>query len=260
MHQLTVFAGAFDYEFRMQIRRRSLWITMLLFILFLLSVFFGVSRGLDVLPRLMHFPILELVVYWTCVVNFVLPIAVGVMLADRLPRDRRTKVEELLTSTPGALGSRILGKYLGSTAATIVPVFIFYSLGIALIVYETHNVLAIPLALVTFAAIALPGLLFVAAYSVACPAVLWVPLYQFLFVGYWFWGNYPIRNIPSLSRTLLRPIGAYMSSGFFGYNLFGADNAYTPLQGVESLLLLLGCAALILMILWQFLKWQKARQ
>ena len=35
----------------------------------------------------------------------------------------------------------------------------------------------------------LPGLLFVAAFSVSCPVILWVPLYQFLFVGYWFWGR-----------------------------------------------------------------------
>ena len=42
---------------------------------------------------------------------------VGIMLADRLPRDRRTRVAELLDTFPGALYARLFGKYLGSTLA-----------------------------------------------------------------------------------------------------------------------------------------------
>ena len=38
MNQLAVFAGAFNYEFRMQIRRRALWITMALIIFLLVGI------------------------------------------------------------------------------------------------------------------------------------------------------------------------------------------------------------------------------
>lgn len=259
MRQFAVFTGAFAYEFRMQIRRRTLWITMSLFILFFIGIF-ARSPLSRIIQMMIHVPLLQVVVYWTQITNYVLPIAVGVMLADRLPRDRRTKVDELFMAMPGALSVRLAGKYLGSAVATILPVFAFYCIGVGFIVYETHNALAILLALVTFAVIALPGLLFVAAYSVACPAVLWVPLYQFLFVGYWFWGNFEIRSIPSLSYTILTPIGRYASQGIFGYNVFFESTTITPLMGVESIISLLFFAALILVILWQYMKWQQARQ
>jgi hypothetical protein len=121
----------------------------------------------------------------------------------------------------------------------------------------------IPYALLTFATIVLPGILFISAFSIACPAILWVPLYQFLFVGYWFWGNlFPPRfGIPTLSTTILTPIGGYMSIGLFGagQDLLLIQQA-TFLEGIESILLLLSISAFVMYVLWSFLKWQQARQ
>jgi hypothetical protein len=137
----------------------------------------------------------------------------------------------------------------------------FYSIGVGIVLYQTHNLLAIPLALETFTAIVLPGILFISAFSIACPAILWVPLYQFLFVGYWFWGNLlpPSFGIPTLSATILTPIGGYMTAGFFGGDGFPVAHA-TALQGVESTVLLLGIASLVMLTLWGYLKWDQARQ
>src|SRR5207302_4913010 len=141
---------------------------------------------------------------------------------------------------PAALSARLVGKYLGSTLATLVPMFAFYSIGIGYVLYQTHNLLALPLALATFAAIVLPGILFIAAFSIACPAILWVPLYQFLYVGYWFWGNWlgARTGIPTLSETILTPVGTYISSGFFGDSIFPVQDA-TAWLAIESMLLLL---------------------
>ncbi|MFL5653431.1 MAG: hypothetical protein ACJ8CB_04530 [Ktedonobacteraceae bacterium] len=127
--------------------------------------------------------------------------------------------------------------------------------------YLLQLTLAIPLALETFAAIVLPGILFIAAFSIACPAILWVPLYQFLYVGYWFWGNWlsPRFGIPTLSNTILTPGGGYISAGFFGEDSIHGLQA-TPLQGVESMLLLLCIAIFVTLVLWSYLKWQQARQ
>jgi ABC-2 type transport system permease protein len=263
MSQLAIFFGVMRYEYRMQIRRRSLWITYAIFALLLGAIVFGNDSSI-LYKALVHpetVPLSEAVVYLATVVNYLFPIVVGVMVADRLPRDRRTKVQELLTTTSGTLHSRILGKYLGSTLAALTPILIVYSLSIGYILYQTHNIMAIPLAIAAFASVVLPGLLFVSAFSLACPVILWVPLYQFLFVGYWFWGNLfpPNRGIPTLSNTLLSPVGGNAAMGLFGVQISAIDHA-TVLQGVSSIALLLGIAALVLGILLYILKWQQARQ
>jgi len=185
------------------------------------------------------------------------------LLADRLPRDRRTKVEELFWSTPGALSARLGGKYFGSMLAALIPVMVFYVIGAGCILYHTQDLMTLPLALAAFAAIVLPGMLFISAFSIACPAILWVPLYQFLYTGYWFWGNMlgPRVGIPTLSETILTPAGGYMAAGFFGVPAFQIfDFRVTALQGAESLLLLLSISVLVMVVLWRLLKWQQARQ
>ena len=257
MNQLSILLGIINYEFRMQFRRLALWITFLcIALLFLLRGGFHFF-----LVFALNQPLLPLVAEWARSLNFLLPIAVGVLLADRLARDRRTKVDEVFTSMPGALSIRLAGKYVGSTLATLIPVFLIYSIGVGSILYQTHNVMTIPYALEAFATISLPGILFVSAFSIACPFLLWVPLYQFLFVGYWFWGNIlsPGNGIPTLSATILTPVGGYMASGFFGDNQQLIVNA-TVTQGVESLLLLLGISLLVMVVLWQLMKWEQAQQ
>jgi len=265
MDHIPVLLGSMRYEFRMQFRRRALWITMALIIALEVAL---MMRGGPINPLIQsvhNFDTLTAVVFWTNLVNTILPAAMGCLLADRLPRDRRVKVEELFGSTPGALGIRIVGKYLGSVLATLLPMFAFYCVGIGAILFATHDLMTIPLALATFAAIVLPGNLFISAFSIACPAIMWVPVYQFLFVGYWFWGNWMhSRFIPSLSDTILSPIGGFISIGFFGQRGWFAYTASmehaTILEGLESMILLLSIAALVMITLIQLLKWQQARQ
>jgi ABC-2 type transport system permease protein len=261
MKQSRILLGVLAYEFKMQIRRRSLWIVYigiaaLLFRTMLNEIihpqFFGLTNA----------PITTLVAALVFATNILLPIPLGVFLADRLPRDRRTKVDELFTSMPGALRTRIVGKYLGSMLATIIPMFVCYILLIGFLFYQTHNLLSIPLVAVDFVLIVLPGLLFVAAFSIACPAILWVPLYQFLFVGYWFWGNWlsPRTGIPTLSQTILTPVGTYISAGMLGVSPVGWVTSAPFWEGLASLLLLLGIAVFVLYVLWRYLSWQQARQ
>lgn len=256
--QFPNFLGVLRYEFLMQIRRRALWITFICIALFFLirsDLFLYLSSN----P--FHFSTTVLLADWTRNMMFILPIVIGVLLADRLPRDRRAKIEEIFTSLPATLQVRIAGKYLGSMLATLIPFFAYYWIGVSIILYTNHDAQAIPTALLTFIAIALPGIIFVSAFSIACPAIMWVPLYQFLFVGYWFWGNIlaPSNGIPTLSATILTPVGGYMASGFFGDNQQLIQHA-TMLQGIESILLLLGISVLVLFVLVRLIKWQQARQ
>ena len=123
MNQRTAFFGAITYEFRMQIRRRAVWITFIALGLFFTQFHQPWNRSLTT-------PASAAMIYWTGIVQSFLAVALGLLLADRLPRDRRTKVDELLNTLPCALSSRVLGKYLGSTLATLVPMFAVYTTGI----------------------------------------------------------------------------------------------------------------------------------
>jgi Transcriptional regulatory protein, C terminal len=112
MNQLYAFVGALNYEFRMQIRRRSVWITFIAMGLLFTQFHQPWYRPITT-------PAGEAMIYWTQEMHSLLAIVVGILLADRLPRDRRTRVEELLATFPGALGARLGGKYIGSTLAML---------------------------------------------------------------------------------------------------------------------------------------------
>lgn len=245
--------GAAGCEFRMQARRRVVWIVSA--VLGLL-VFWAYRWAPD--PEA---TVTESMTLWAQRVQSLLPIGVGVLLADRLPRDRRTKVGEILETTPAPAGARLLGKFVGATLATLVPILAVYAVGVGVVLGETRDWRSLPLALGVFAAINLPGLLFVGAFSIACPALLWVPLFQFLYVGYWFWGNLlpPDQGIPTLNGTLLTPIGDYMAAGFFGVRGLAWVAEATPWQGAQSVVLLIGSAAAALADAHLLLRWQQAR-
>lgn len=259
MDQFTVFRGVLCYEFRMQIRRPALWIVFVL-----VSLFFLISHQPWYRP--ITSPVSDALIYWTGISWGILAIIVGVMLADRLPRDRRTRVEELLETYPSALSARLFGKYLGSTLATLLPVFLVYCCGVGYIISRWHAFQIIPLAFATFGTIALPGVFFVGAFSVTLPAFIRTTLYQFLFVGYWFWGNLlPGIGLPSLSETILTPIGGYMCTGFF--NSHGREGVCNPgiqgataTQGIESIVLVLVLAILAPLMLTALLKWRQSQR
>lgn len=259
MNQLQAFSGALQYEFRMQIRRRSLWIAFIA-----LGLIF--TQFHQPWNRVVTTPASDAIVYWTAIAQTFLAVAAGIFLADRLQRDRRTHVDEVLMTLPGSLSARLFGKYFASTLATLVPLLVVYGSGVAYILARWQDVQALPIALAAFATIALPGLLFVGAFSIACPFILWVPLYQFLFIGYWFWGNLlPDIGIPTLSTTILTPVGGYMCTGFF--NPTGKEGVCNPdipgataLQGIASILLLVGIAVLVMLTLWLGLRLHQARQ
>jgi hypothetical protein len=259
-HQLAVWRGATRAEFRMQIQRRPMWLTFAL--LFILALPF--QGGLpELLAAPSHISVITALCQWSVLVNFLGLIGVALFLADRLPRDRRTRVDELFSTVADGLGARLTGKYLGGIAATLVPLTLWYSLGVGAFALRMGSPVILALGLVTYGAIVLPGTLFVGAFSLACPAVLWVPLYQFLFAGYWLWGNafppYPHFPIPTLSGTILTPVGSAISVGIFHVPSFGLY--HLPLTaGIASLCLLPGVAIGVLLALIRFTQWQMARR
>ncbi len=268
MAALSVVGGALRYEFWMQLTRRSVWVVLALVASLALAIWAAIAGSAlhaHYSPEL-HAWIppsqSDAILGWAQFVTMLLPLGVGLVLADRLARDRQTNVSEVLDTLPGSLGARLLGKYLGTTLATLVPVLLIYAAVIAYILTQTPAPQGIPLAAGAFAAVVLPGILFVAGFSIAVPAVIKVPVYQFLFVGYWFWANLmpPRIGLPSPVGTMLNATGPWALEGLFSFTWAFLRLHPTPAQAYASIALLIGLGCAALAAGWLYLRWQQARR
>ncbi len=257
INQWCAFWGATRYEFLMQVRRWALWIGFFCVAALTFLAILGTKTWTDD----SHRPsVVSAFAAVASLVMFFLPIAVGFLTTDRLTRDRKTRVEETLNTLPASSGARLLGKYIGVVGAALLPMLIAYAAGVAyLLAVRGRDTLSFPLAVGPFLAIIVPGVLFVAAFSLICPLVIWGPLYQFLFLGYWFWGNLIyLPRLPTLNGTLLTADGDYAAVAFFGSDSSVITHA-TAAQAIASIALLLGLSALILLAGWSYQRWRLAR-
>lgn len=201
------------YEFRMQVRKRSVWVSTVL-----LAAVITLTQG-ERGPRYTgaEAGAREVMAQWTVLFSVVLPLAFGVLLADRLVRDRRLGVRALLASLPVTDGRLLAGKYLGGVAATGLPALLILLAAAGYEGVRRGTPAVFWWALVAFAVVMLPGLAFVAGFALVCPLLLSAPLFRVLFVGYWFWGNLTSPSfLPSLTGTLLTPFGDYPATWLLG--------------------------------------------
>jgi ABC-2 type transport system permease protein len=215
MTSANAFLATARYEFTMQWRKRSVWIVVgVLVLLLLLQIATGAGR-LSYLfepgdPRAAMARVALLL-------QLLLPVGFGCLLADRLIRDQRIRVAEVLDATPAGATARLIGKYTGSCAATAFPILaLFLALAAGYGITE-GKWSAAGWALAIFVVVMLPGLAFIGAAALAFPLVMPAPLFRVLFVGYWFWGNaVGPASMPTTAHTLLAPIGPYSLRQFFG--------------------------------------------
>lgn len=202
------FRAALRYEFRMQITRASMWISMAALGALLLTLAVSPAPPAALIPDVAEAAVK---------LNWLAPMLGGVLLADRVIRDRRLHVGELLDASGASPLSRLWGKYLGCTAAVAVPVALIWLVTVARFAVVRGEPEAFAVGALCFAAIQLPGLLFVAGFALVCPALLGAILFRVLFVGYWLWGNLLSPGyLPTLSGTPLTPLGDYARAGLFG--------------------------------------------
>jgi hypothetical protein len=236
-----------------------MWLAFALFAIFSLPFKGGLPDLLNTAPS----DLLPSLCRWSVIVNFTLMLCVGFFMTDRVPRDRSVRVDELLASAANAMSARCIGKFVGSLSATLVPLSLFYFLGVVGVAVRLHDLTALALGALTFVSLILPGAVFVGAFSLTCAALIWPTLYQFLFACYWIWGNafppYPHFPIPTLSGTVLTPVGSAISVGIFGVPQFGLYHLSLA-AGIASVLLLIVIGALVVAALPHILRWQANRR
>lgn len=244
------FTGVLRHEFSMSIRRPILWIGYGLLFAFYSVVFFAPDIY-DVYTDSTQAAIWEYTAQDGFMFNMFMALLCGILASDRIQRDTRLHLRELQESAPLSRPAYILSKYFGVLLSVSLPALlwvIFYnsmiSIGMGLMPLSI-----LPTSLVTYAAIALPSQAFVVAFSLVCPMFMPVRVYQILFTGYWFWGNYLTpQAFPTISDTILSACGKYPMEGFFRVTTsVNTVPDVTPLQAVLNLLVLAVLASLALL-------------
>jgi len=253
---MRTFLGIVRYEYRMGVRRWGTWLAFALASLpYTLSFadFHGAWEGWG--TNTWHLAGSAGLTF-----NVLMPVVGGIAMADRLERDWRLGVHELLQATPLARGTYVLGKYVGAVLAVLTPVFVAWLVELAgLLATGAPASIVLPWPLV-FLAVIVPAYAFVGAFSLACPAVLPVRVYQVLFTGYWFWGNFLSPDfLPTVNGTLLTASGIFAAGGFFSSSNIPAQPVHTTVEAVLNLAVLAACAAVALVTLDRYLAWQAKR-
>jgi len=257
---MSQFLGVMRHEFKMAVKRPGMWIAYgVLYLFFAVTVFMPdeLGKGFPASREEMW----QYAAYSLFYVNMFMVLLGGILSADRLQRDFRLGVRELQQSSPIGSGKYLLAKYLGVLAAVSLPMFLYVMVwSLVNVAFGSPPVYPLVM-LVAFLAMGVPAYAFVVAFSLACPLFMPVRVYQVLFVGYWFWGNYLSPDVfPTLSNTLLTPSGKYARHGFFGgfpsvYTNYEATNI-TTLDAVLNLIILVGLPVLVLVITNQILRRQ----
>jgi ABC-2 type transport system permease protein len=213
---MSQFFGILRHEYRMTVRRLGMWIAY--GVLYLFYGFTVISpetvRSAATVSRPEMWQAAGFTLFY---INMFMVLLGGILSADRLQRDFRLGVRELQQSTPLKTSSYLLAKYLGVLCGVITPLFLYVICIAIMAVILGAPLIFVGIMLVAFFAMGLPAYAFVTAFSLACPLFMPLRVYQVLFVGYWFWGNYLSPSVfPTISDTLLVPCGKYVLYGFFG--------------------------------------------
>ncbi len=260
---MSQFLAVMRHELAMSLRRPGMWIGY-----GLLIGFYAVTSILPVVPWATYEPIAAERVWPEAglsvfMFNIFFPLLAGILSADRLQRDFRGGVRELQRSAPLGVGAYILSKYLGVLLSVLIPIFAMVLLNTALMIgMGIAPPEFAPPSLLAFLLIVLPAHAFVVAFSLACPLVIPLRVYQVLFTGYWFWGNLlSPQAFPTISRTLLNAVGQIPLQVVFHEfqgSTHALDTGYTPLDAVLNPIILAACIAAALLVLNRYIRRREA--
>jgi ABC-2 type transport system permease protein len=257
---MSQFLGLVRYEYSMSTRRWSMWLAF-----GLISLLYVTRALLEVQTILLPITDRSLWEYagrMAFTLNLFMPVAGGILAADRIARDIRLGVAELQQSTPVHRWSFVLGKYFGVLLSLLTPQFLIaLSLSGLMVLCGMPSMLML-YAMPAFLAIVVPAYAFITIFSLAFPLIMPLRVYQVLFSGYWLWGNFlDPRVFPTISNTLLASAGQYAYEGFFGGAVRTSSAGHsvahhTALDAMLNMLVLLTCIMAAMIALERFLAWR----
>jgi hypothetical protein len=236
--------GVARYEYRMSIKRVGVLIIFLLFTNF--YSFIMLSGETALVEGNTSAEMWGSAAQLAFSMNIFFPVMAGIMASDRAVRDRKLGVRELLRVTRLQNSGYILGKFLGVSLSIItLQLSLIVLFGLEGMIFQGTGIVFVGMLVLASLLINLPGLLFVTAFSLACPLVIPLRVYQILFTGYWYWGNFLNPEfIPTIAGTLLNASGKYALAAFF-------DTSYgvivsTPLEAYLNIAVLSACGTVAL--------------
>ncbi|MFE0021733.1 hypothetical protein [Amycolatopsis sp. NPDC059021] len=205
-------SGTVRYEATLALRRRAAWLSLIPLCLLALLLGLG-SQGLtsytDPMARMGATAMM---------VNALGSIGVAIALADRLAAQRRPGLRELLGTTPAGPAGRAAGVLLGPWLVALVPVaLVLLALGV---IVSASAGSARPLlgALIGLVTIVLPGSLLLTTIATLLGLILPVAAARILVIPLWYWATAlsPLIPVPTITGTLLSPLGSYQSAVWLG--------------------------------------------
>jgi hypothetical protein len=245
--------GVLRYEYLMQMRRWGLWISSLV-----LSglIYFFILQKLPTLPWLLAIDL-------AAPLNILMPLAAGILVADRFPRDFRLGVSEVLNASLPSSRPLVLGKYLGSLLAVLTPSILLMLVLLVYLVLRLHMGTLVWMTPLVALGTVVPAWLFFVAWSLVFPLALPLRLYQVLFAGFWLWAvAVPPTRLPTINETILEVQGDYVDHAFFNdtgdmYARFHPPA--TPGWALVNLGLVVGLALAALLLAPLVLRWREGR-
>lgn len=220
------YLGVLNYEFKMGVRRKGMWLAYAVVIVFYFVAIILTGR-FQAKPEMTVPELWAMTALLAFMFNLILPVVGGISAVDRLIRDRSLHMDELLRSTGLSLRDHMIGKYLGTLAAICLPVFAGI---LAFRIYDIFRgapLVTLGMTVVTFLVVNFPAYAFITAFSLICPLVIPTRVYQVLFTGYWFWGNFLYPGMfPTLSGTVIQASGRIPAEGWFGCVIDMSNSAH----------------------------------
>lgn len=257
---MSQFFGIARKEFGMSTRRVGFWIAFCVVYLFYASLLIVGTAGLapgsigegSIWPDAAH---------EAFKLNLFIPLLCGILSADRMSRDYRLGVNELQESAPISRGKAIMAKYFGVLFSLLLACLIGVLIdGSAYVAAGQAGWNFLGYLMVCSLAMNIPAVVFVTAFSLVCPMIMPVRVYQVLFTGYWFWGNFLSPQVfPTISGTILNASGTFALSGFFG-GLVDPTITYTPMQAVLNIAAILALTTAALYALYRLLVFREAKR
>jgi ABC-2 type transport system permease protein len=251
--------GVLRYEYLMQIRRWGLWISTV----FLVGlIYFFILSGLLQKYQVQASSWL-VAIDLAAPLNIFAPVAAGILVADRFPRDFRLGVNDVLKVSLPSSRPLIIGKYLGSVLAVLTPAILLMLAMLLFLALRLQMGALFWMAPLVALGTVVPAWLFFVAWSLVFPLALPLRLYQVLFAGFWLWATaVPPQRLPTINETILGLQGDYATHAFFNDTGDMYSRFHPPATAGWALLnlgLVLGLAIVALLLVPLALRWREGR-